>query len=84
MWGRAEASRDDVVSFESDFFGTGDLSNVAFRAGLVPSVGVGSGEQLSTALSLRWGGESLGPKGGIWGAREAESDWDRRWALDSL
>lgn len=84
MWVRAEVSLDDEVSLESGFFDVGDCPDIVLEVGFDGIFDMGSGEQLSTARSSCGFVESLGPNGGTGGAREAESDCDRRWAVDSL
>lgn len=77
---RADVSLDEA-SLLSICFGTcGDLSGFDLRR----DPGGGSGEELSTALEVCWLLGSRCPARGGPGAREAESDCDRRWAVDSL
>lgn len=77
---RAEVSLEDA-SLESERFNAcGDFSSLL----CCPEAGAGSGEQLSTARELRWLGSLLFEMEDIGGARDAESDCDRKWAVDSL
>lgn len=75
--------RDDV-SLEDTFFSKcfgacGDLSGLTRGT----DVGGGSGEQLSTALATCWLASLEPVKGGAC-ERDAESDCDRKWAVESV
>lgn len=77
---RAEVSLEETSLESDDFEACGDFSGLVSRTG----TWVGSGEQLSTAREGSWLESMPLAREEAGGARDAESECDRRWAVDSL